>query len=484
MRKGVKIALVGPPHSGKSVFRSFLETSLPGNITTSIISAPDGEGKYSNRENQEEIQAFRVKGKYSNELIEKTTKLMDNINNKIVIVDTGGKLIDGRLTKENKEILSHCTHAIVLSSDETLKNSWEKECNKMGLDIIASLDSSLEGKDEKYTDLNSKENTIYGKVTNLERGKEKAPSLLLNDLLERILAIAKENNIQQRKPLSTIINSPDVINMHLIGEAMGIEKTKSGRFYWNNNKLPQILEMLDLELNRQKNKDNAKIYTANPNWLTFAVTERALESGFKTVKIYNSKNRDFQEIPIISQHTNEDFKKIDNNLLEYSILPEDKAKLLVYENNTEAYLNIYSKKGTDITLEDLKKMNLPNIDIAKDLFLSYITDNYFLVNSVSSSYVNVEKNIADIGNGFITYKSPFKSDLGKQKDIPNSINHLGILNKMKKIYEEREQTIEKEFEEKKKTKFKKGRVDNFDKNRFKKEHIENGIESEHYYESK
>ena len=182
MRKGVKIALVGPPHSGKSVFRSFLETSLPGNITTSIISAPDGEGKYSNRENQEEIQAFRVKGKYSNELIEKTTKLMDNINNKIVIVDTGGKLIDGRLTKENKEILSHCTHAIVLSSDETLKNSWEKECNKMGLDIIASLDSRLEGKDEKYTDLNSKENTIYGKVTNLERGKEKAPSLLLNDL--------------------------------------------------------------------------------------------------------------------------------------------------------------------------------------------------------------------------------------------------------------------------------------------------------------
>ena len=142
----MKIVFCGPPHSGKSVFIANLIDKLPSDGYTIIRACPDGEGTWSNNKNQKETSIVRKKGKFTQSFIDNACKAIDNQTNKIVLVDVGGVM-----SKENEQVFQHCDSFVVLSSDEEKKKEWLEFGQKLGLQCIGCLDSSLEGQEEIYS---------------------------------------------------------------------------------------------------------------------------------------------------------------------------------------------------------------------------------------------------------------------------------------------------------------------------------------------
>ena len=69
----MKIIFCGPPHSGKSVFIANLIDKLPSDAYTIIRACPDGEGTWSNNQNQNETSIVRKKGKFTKSFIDKAS---------------------------------------------------------------------------------------------------------------------------------------------------------------------------------------------------------------------------------------------------------------------------------------------------------------------------------------------------------------------------------------------------------------------------
>lgn len=116
----IVIAICGPAHSGKSVFLNQLYSILPTEKRYLIRGCPDGEGVWSNGENQHIIQLVREKGKFTPDFVKNVKEVIENIKSNIVLVDVGG--IPSR---ENVEIISHCDYYIILSRDKSKIIEWE-----------------------------------------------------------------------------------------------------------------------------------------------------------------------------------------------------------------------------------------------------------------------------------------------------------------------------------------------------------------------
>ena len=70
----MKVVFCGPPHSGKSVFISNIINKLPSNSYSVVRATPDGEGMWSNNENQYETSIVRKKRKLPPITVEKEVK--------------------------------------------------------------------------------------------------------------------------------------------------------------------------------------------------------------------------------------------------------------------------------------------------------------------------------------------------------------------------------------------------------------------------
>lgn len=82
----MKRVFCGPPHSGKGVFNANLIDKMPTDAYTIIKACPDGEGTWSNSQNQNETEIVRKKGKYSiayAEVLEVLKYISENDYNKI-----------------------------------------------------------------------------------------------------------------------------------------------------------------------------------------------------------------------------------------------------------------------------------------------------------------------------------------------------------------------------------------------------------------
>ena len=112
-----KLAVIGPPHSGKSVFLSSLIDSLPDGCRIHR-ACPDGEGDWSQKTDQTVSQKLREKGKFSVDFVDRSIEMIETYTDKILLVDTGGK-IDG---EDLPLILSKVDGIVVLSRKDLLEN--------------------------------------------------------------------------------------------------------------------------------------------------------------------------------------------------------------------------------------------------------------------------------------------------------------------------------------------------------------------------
>jgi CRISPR-associated protein Csx3 len=143
------IAIVGPPHSGKSVFfLSVLPQALRSEVSPRafsqnvffLSSAPDGEGKWSQDVSAEQARVFRRKGPFTIAFAELIARGLENAAKikRLVFTDCGGR-IDGK----QAYVWRHCTHAIIVSSNPSAVGEWAGALAAHDVEVLAVVDSVL-----------------------------------------------------------------------------------------------------------------------------------------------------------------------------------------------------------------------------------------------------------------------------------------------------------------------------------------------------
>ena len=146
-KKAVVFAVIGPPHSGKSVLVDELYHSLKKKNTNFYLVrvCPDGEGMWSLATHPEKMAELRIKGKFTEEFVKSSIDRICNLSSEpdfdLVIVDCGGKI-----SPANEQILKKCDYVIFLCNEtdfSTAENLWMKFFSKTNTKIAAKFISIL-----------------------------------------------------------------------------------------------------------------------------------------------------------------------------------------------------------------------------------------------------------------------------------------------------------------------------------------------------
>ena len=196
-----KVAIVGPPHSGKSVFLGGLTALLPRAMHYLFRACPDGEGTWTWQ--NEAAAKYRRKGSFTKEIVSwYCRKLAKAELAPLTLVDLGG-----RISKENKRILveGRIDCAIILAGDLQAVPEWKQFLQDCGVKLLATIHSDYHGKMDK----------VDGPVPSvhyLERGEDvtsrpvlKKIAAMLLDMVEKKKGNDMDNIILEISNLATEI---------------------------------------------------------------------------------------------------------------------------------------------------------------------------------------------------------------------------------------------------------------------------------------
>jgi CRISPR-associated protein Csx3 len=167
----------GPPHCGKSVLSHSLSQALIARKCEHYVLrvAPDGEGHYSQEADAQLVRQLRVKHLWTESWIEAQCRYIAR-RPLPLIVDMGG-----RPDMQSLTLFDQCTHALLLTRDESARQEWQGHATAHGLQIIADI-TSVQGSEGV---LAQREPLIRGTVSNLERG-EPATGAVFDALVDRV----------------------------------------------------------------------------------------------------------------------------------------------------------------------------------------------------------------------------------------------------------------------------------------------------------
>ncbi len=259
------ILIGGPPHSGKSVLvYSITQALRKRNISHYALRAcPDGEGDWANEIRQDFVRSLRIKGEFSSSFTQTVIHYLKK-RHLPLLVDVGGKPKD-----EQKEIFSHCTHAVLLIGDQpdTYAHNlihWRQMMATQGVPIIAEIQSTLSAKNY----LTATEPLIIGRQQGLERGSFAAGPVFMA-LVDKIAALFSLDaqclaDIHEK----TAPANSRFINLPKLGVEMG---NKDG--VWQPEELPNILETVP-------ERTAVSVYGRSPIWLYTALALNAHPASF------------------------------------------------------------------------------------------------------------------------------------------------------------------------------------------------------------
>lgn len=187
-KKRPKIVLCGPANSGKSCLRQGLRKAII-NIKDApyphlVRACPDGDGSwYSEAAQRDPELAKRLRQEYKSEFTpefaQKAAGWVKAANQPLNIIDVGGKISD-----ENRLIMSHATHTVILSKDKTLFTQWKDFCDELKLSTIALIYSDYEGKEDQ---IEQEIPILTGSIHYLERGENISQRPMIKKLAQTIL---------------------------------------------------------------------------------------------------------------------------------------------------------------------------------------------------------------------------------------------------------------------------------------------------------
>ncbi|MFH2019011.1 MAG: hypothetical protein ABII80_00095 [bacterium] len=212
--------LCGPPHSGKSCLREGLKKAiirLQGGMEDSLRDAlvsvgipvgpqvdvypyvitgcPDGEGAWfqeaalNNPELARELKD-EYKSKFTPEFAQRIAESVQNCTLPLTIIDVGGRMSD-----ENRQIMSPATHAIILAGnweDETWDarmNPWRAFCAELGLTVVAEVFSDYFGSKDEVIGV-AEDGILRGSVHHLERGEDNSERPAVVALAQHLVNLA------------------------------------------------------------------------------------------------------------------------------------------------------------------------------------------------------------------------------------------------------------------------------------------------------
>jgi len=145
----IAIAIIGPPHSGKSVLIHKIRQQIANYIDGVFLqrnfyilrACPDGEGNWSDEVDSSYVKLLRYKNKFNDSFVNKILDHLSSISQskKLILVDCGG-IID----KYNQMIWNLCTHTIIVSNNNSLISEWRGAAKASNLNILAEIESRLE----------------------------------------------------------------------------------------------------------------------------------------------------------------------------------------------------------------------------------------------------------------------------------------------------------------------------------------------------
>ncbi|MCB1719091.1 MAG: hypothetical protein KDK05_28485, partial [Candidatus Competibacteraceae bacterium] len=180
------IAIGGPPQSGKSVLTYSLTQALrDASVDHYVLRAcPDGEGDWSNESALHVVQVVRDKDKFTDHFVENVCRVL-TYRRLPLLVDLGGKP-----SPENDQILTHCTHMILLARNEPCLAVWRQMAQKHNLPILAELTSTLSAPASIHATQPHLQAQIYG----LQRGALVTGLVMssLTEVVSNVMAEAQE----------------------------------------------------------------------------------------------------------------------------------------------------------------------------------------------------------------------------------------------------------------------------------------------------
>ncbi len=300
LKRGIKLAIIGPPNSGKSVFENSLRTYYDTSDCYVFRASPDGEGQWFHKNyNQPQAMEYRKKGEYSEDYVEDVSEAIESWDGgKLLIIDTGGKMTD-----ELAAILKNATHSIILTNDIRGASEWQDFSDKCNVENIAVINSKRNSESEDDQDLELVKNDIQshanknvgsfvlGQICGINRGcpVEENETLkrvvdLIDDLIEKNTAYTAEKNKHKKDA-----NELDVVDfMSKFPHDNTIRYTKDGEprvnVIYKPESLPQIYEAIN---SMEKNGDSIKLNGPLNSWGAIALGIGFQEKGYSIVKFYS-----------------------------------------------------------------------------------------------------------------------------------------------------------------------------------------------------
>ncbi|MFZ1258357.1 MAG: CRISPR-associated protein Csx3 [Candidatus Saccharimonas sp.] len=223
LKRGVKVAVMGPPHSGKSVLIESLMSHFDADLNATMLSGcPDGEGLWLQKYyDNPEVAALRHKGGFTTEFVEFATASVRNFENPLALVDIGGRVSD-----ENREIAAGATHAIILAGSLDKVSEWQSFADELGIPVVAKLHSHYTG--DHDTVLKTGE-TVVASTHYLERGTGDKERPSIGHVAELLTRLANENHAYWQQVAEQKLQADEVeLVPREIAKGLGrVEKTKT-----------------------------------------------------------------------------------------------------------------------------------------------------------------------------------------------------------------------------------------------------------------
>jgi len=192
----LKIAIGGPPHSGKSVLRQRLKDAIAATgagIYPYVLSTnPDGEGAWFQEAYHNDPEAAaqykrEAKRKWTEEHAGMYAGWVANSSVPLTFVDLGGIIDD-----KNRQICGAATHAILLAPDEAALAPWRGFCEECNLVVMAELISDYHAVEDRLPPPASPSPLPFrATIHRLERGEIHTPRPAVDELARVILRLLR-----------------------------------------------------------------------------------------------------------------------------------------------------------------------------------------------------------------------------------------------------------------------------------------------------
>ncbi|HIK29882.1 MAG TPA: hypothetical protein IGS17_00505 [Oscillatoriales cyanobacterium M59_W2019_021] len=197
----VKAVICGFPNTGKTCLHDGLKKALhriPDVRDAYVISGcPDGEGSWFSetvRHNPELARKLKdeYKTKFTPEFAAAKAREIAAIANSLLVFDVGGKL-----SAENRTIMSPATHAVILAKSDAEVEAWQAFCRELDLPIVAILYSDYHGTSDRVATPQEYRSEgefpiLQGFVHHLDRTEDASSRLMVRELARVLVNLAIE----------------------------------------------------------------------------------------------------------------------------------------------------------------------------------------------------------------------------------------------------------------------------------------------------